>query len=505
MARRRYSRPLALDLFRPLTRDGSALLSDQIADRVGGMVSEGTLPVGGYLPPLRLLAQKLGVTVGTVRKACDRLRNDGVLASDSTRGLRIAGPGRVLAQADRRPWAGPVLQPALPRDPLRVDLPRPTGEHLVRFHVSEPGADLLPRDLIESSLATAVRDRDVLRYAPLDGLPELRAALQQYLRQRGVALAESALLVTTGTAQGLAVVTRALLPPGGVVLTEHPTWHVALSIFAAAGAKVVALPVDDEGLDVETLPEVVLRHNPSFLYLQPAFQNPTGTTLSARRRTALLAMARKFQLPIVEDDYAGDLAFIDPVPPLRNGDGAESVIYLKSFAKLIAPAFRVGVMVAPARYGAIFNSVRNGLDPFASAITQRALVECLQSERFDGHLRVLSLALYDRWQVMHAALRRFVPRQVRWSTPLGGLCAWMELPARAAPDEFLAEAARHGVTLSPGRLFCLDESGHRGFRLAFAATTPEEIGRGIEVLGGLLDTPARARRPRDAAFRDIAP
>src|SRR5262245_33009187 len=159
------------------------------------MVSEGALAVGGYLPPLRLLAQKLDVTVGTVRKACDRLRSDGVLASDSTRGLRVAGPSRALAPVDRRPWAGPVLQPALPRDPLRVDLPRPTGEQLVRFHVSEPGADLLPRELIESSLAAAVRDRDVLRYAPLDGLPELRGAFQQYLRQRGVAVADSALLV----------------------------------------------------------------------------------------------------------------------------------------------------------------------------------------------------------------------------------------------------------------------------------------------------------------------
>src|SRR5262249_48703878 len=187
-------------------------------------------------------------------------------------------PGGSAAVGRSRPPAG------LPRDPLRVDLPRPTGEQLVRFHVSEPGADLLPRELIESSLASAVRDRDVLRYAPLDGLPELRGALQTYLRQRGVAITDSALLVTTGTAQGLAVVTRALLPPGGVVLTEHPTWHVALSIFAAAGAKVVALPVDDEGLDVETLPEVVLRHNPSFLYVQPAFHNPTGTTLSPRRR-----------------------------------------------------------------------------------------------------------------------------------------------------------------------------------------------------------------------------
>ena len=506
MTRRRYSRPLALDLFRPLARDGAALLNDQIAARIGGMVAEGRLPLGGYLPPLRLLAQKLGVTVGTVRKACDRLREDGVVAADSTRGLRIAAPGRRTSTGHRRSWAGPVLQPATPQDPLRVELPRPGRvDHLVRFHVSEPGVDLLPRDLIESSLAAAARDRDVLRYAPLEGLPELRSALRQYLRQRGVGLAASEMLITTGTTQGLAVVTRALLPPGGVVVTEHPTWHVALAIFAAAGAKVVALPVDDDGMEVDRLAEVVLRHNPSFVYVQPTFQNPTGTRLSPERRSTLLAMAKKFQLPIVEDDYAGDLAFGTPLPPLQSGDGAESVIYLKSFAKLIAPAFRVGVMVAPSRYSAALTSVRNGLDPFASAITQRALAECLRSEAFAGHLRVLTFTLHDRWQAMERALRRWLPRDARWTTPLGGLCAWVELPPRVNADELVAEAARQGVTLSPGRLFSLDASAHRGFRLAFAATTPEEIGRGLEILGGIAAGPARAPRRRGIAPREVAP
>ena len=505
MTRRRYSRPLALDLFRPLARDGAALLSDQIASRIGGMVAEDRLPIGGYLPPLRLLAEKLGVTVGTVRKACEQLRVDGVLLADSTRGLRIAAPGRRASAGPGRAWAGPVLQPATPHDPLRVELPRPgRTDRLVRFHVSEPGPDLLPRDLIESSLAAAARDRDVLRYAPLEGLPEFRTALQQYLRQRGVALAEGELVVTTGTTQGLAVVTRALLPPGGVVVTEHPTWHVALAIFAAAGAKVVALPVDDDGMEVDRLAEVVLRHNPSFVYVQPTFQNPTGTRLSPERRSTLLEMARKFQLPIVEDDYAGDLAFGPPLPPLQS-DGPESVIYLKSFAKLIAPAFRVGVMVAPSRYAAAFYSVRNGLDPFASAITQRALVECLRSDAFAGHLRVLTFALEERWRAMERALRRWLPREARWTTPLGGLCAWMELPPRIRSDELIAEAARHGVTLSPGRLFSLDESAHRGFRLAFAATTVEEIERGLEILGGLLAGPVRSPRPRGIAPREVAP
>ncbi len=172
MTRRRYSRPLALDLFRPLARDGAALLSDQIASRIGGMVAEDRLPIGGYLPPLRLLAEKLGVTVGTVRKACEQLRVDGVLLADSTRGLRIAAPGRRASAGPGRAWAGPVLQPATPHDPLRVELPRPgRTDRLVRFHVSEPGPTSCPA--ISSNPAWRPRPATATSFAtrPSRGFP----------------------------------------------------------------------------------------------------------------------------------------------------------------------------------------------------------------------------------------------------------------------------------------------------------------------------------------------
>ncbi len=309
-----------------------------------------------------------------------------------------------------------------------------------------------------------------------------------------MALAEGELVVTTGTTQGLAVVTRALLPPGGVVVTEHPTWHVALAIFAAAGAKVVALPVDDDGMEVDRLAEVVLRHNPSFVYVQPTFQNPTGTRLSPERRSTLLEMARKFQLPIVEDDYAGDLAFGPPLPPLQSGRPGERDLpeELRQADRPRVPGRRHGGS-EPVRGGVLQRekrprSVRLGHHPARAR-------ECLRSDAFAGHLRVLTFALEERWRAMERALRRWLPREARWTTPLGGLCAWMELPPRIRSDELIAEAARHGVTLSPGRLFSLDESAHRGFRLAFAATTVEEIDAASRSLAASSPAPCVPRAP----------
>jgi len=257
-------------------------------------------------------------------------------------------------------------------------------------------------------------------------------------------------------------------------------------------------------MQVAGLADAVLRHNPAFIYIQPSFQNPTGTTLADGRRQELLAIAGKFQLPIVEDDFGSDLPFGRPIPPLRTPEGAAVVIHLKSFAKLVSPALRVGVIVAPTRYARVFSRVKHGLDPFVSAVAQRALAECLRSSDFHRHVVSMRHSLQLRWGTLDAALRRHMPTGLRWTAPAGGFCAWLELPPRIRPRDFIHDATNHGVQLSPGRLFCVYESGDHGLRLAFAAITPEDINRGIRILGDLLKSRARPERSEGVA-RAVAP
>jgi DNA-binding transcriptional MocR family regulator len=504
MARRRYAAPLAMDLFRPLEREGAALLSDQLEERVRQLLAGGRLKPGDYLPPLRFLARKLGVSVGTVAKAYATLGREGVAAGDSTRGLRVTSV-TPLPPRSRRPWASTVMRPTLPVDPLGGELPRPASSSPIRFHTSEPGTDLLPTALVARAFGAALADGANLRYPPIGGLPETRAAVDSYLGRRGIALAGAEVLLTAGTTQSLAIITRALLPPGGVVLTEHPTWYMALAVFAAAGARVVALPVDDEGLEVGALAEAVLRCNPAFLYLQPAFQNPTGVSLSPERRADLLAVARRLQLLVIEDDYAAELAFRESPRPLRTAECAEVVIYVKSFAKVLAPSLRIGAIVAPARYAAALKSALHGLDPYVSTVAQRALAACLSAPAFSAHLKALTAALARRARALDEALQAHMPPGARWTRPAGGLCAWVELPPRVRSDEFAREAARRGVLLAPGRLFCLDDSGERGLRIAFAVAKPPEIERGVGVLGDLLRARVRRGRRPAAVPRSVAP
>ena len=505
MARRKYPRPLAIDLFRPLDRDGAALLNDQLAERIEALMARGRLKGGDYLPPLRLLARKLDVSVGTVARAYEAIRRRGLATAHSTRGLRVARPDDRPFIAGGPAWASLVSQPIVPSAPLDADIPRVQGTPVARFDISEPGAELMPAALVQRAFARALGNVEELRYAPLAGAPLALRAVERYLRQRGVALEDASTLLTSGTTQSLAIITRALLPAGGVILTEHPTWHVALAVFGAAGARVVALPVDDDGLQVRSLADAVLRHNPAFLYLQPAFQNPTGISLSAERRAELITLARKLHLVVVEDDFASELAFETPPLPLRSASGADVVIHLKSFAKLLAPALRVGAIVAPTQFGGVLRAAKHGLDPFVSALSQRVLADCLADAEFEPHLRALAAELRGRWQVLASALARRMPPDVAWTTPRGGFCAWVRLPRGTAASAVIREVVKRGVGLVPGQLFCVDESAPNALRLAFGATAPDEIERGIEVIAGVLSTQDRHQRLTHRVPHAVAP
>jgi 2-aminoadipate transaminase len=225
------------------------------------------------------------------------------------------------------------------------------------------------------------------------------------------------------------------------------------------------------------------------VYLQPAFQNPTGVSLSGRRRLELLEVARRADTLIVEDDFAAELAYDDVPLPLRTAEGVDRVVYLKSFSKLLTPALRVAVMVAPLRYEHALREAQHGCDPFPSALAQAVIARCLRMPEFPQHIRRVRGLLAARWQALQGALETRMPEGVRWTAPTGGLCTWLEIPAPVTTLDLLVDVADAGVGFAPGPAFCLDGSGQRGARLAFGATPPSAIERGIRLL-------ARAIRER---------
>jgi DNA-binding transcriptional MocR family regulator len=239
-------------------------------------------------------------------------------------------------------------------------------------------------------------------------------------------------------------------------------------------------------LRTDLLAAVLRHHRVRLMYLQPSFQNPTGVSLSTSRRRDVLELARQYATVVVEDDFAAELAYQDVSTPLRTDDAADRVIYLKSFSKLLTPALRVGVVVAPRAHERPLREVQHGLDPFPSALAQSIVARCLGTPEFGHHLRRVRGLLDARWQTLRGALETRMPEGVRWSSPRGGLCAWLEVPSPLTSLEVLVDAAQSGVGFAPGSVFCVDGSGQRGARLAFGATPPLAIERGVRQLARVI-------------------
>jgi len=409
-------------------------------------------------------------------------------------------PG-VYRRRHGQPRSSIVDAPARVMNPLVTPVARLSGHERVPFDVAECTGELRPPPAVTAIMAEASRDVERLG-DPAAGMPiaAFSETVGAYLVERGVTASRGVVLTTSGTSASLAILARALASAGDIVAVEHPTRHVALAAFAAAGLSVLAIPVDDEGLRVDLLEAALREHRVRFVYVQPTVQNPTGVSLSAGRRVELLALARSFDTLIVEDDLAAELAYDETSPPLRTEEDTERVIYLKSFSKLLVPALRVAVMVAPRACAEALQVAQHSLAAFPSALAQSVVARWVTTPELRHHLERVRRLLDARWQVMNGALETRMPEGVRWTIPRGGSSTWLDLPAPLTSPALLANVAKLGVGFAPGQLFCLDGSGQRGARLAFGATPPPVIERGVRHLARAVRE--RLREPGRASLVD---
>jgi 2-aminoadipate transaminase len=354
----------------------------------------------------------------------------------------------------------------------------------ISFARGVPAPECLPVEEL-ADCARAALDRDgeaVLNY----GAPGGYAPLREWLAARH-GVEPGRVVITNGSLQGFLFLSTCLVGRGPVVV-EAPTYDRPLKLLAALGAEIFALPVDDEGLDVESL-EVLLRHGirPAFLYTIPTFQNPSGRTLSKARRRRLVRLARRHDLLIVEDDPYGLVRFEGRAPPtLFDLDGGANVVYGSSFSKTVAPGLRVGYLVLPSRLAAEIEAEATSTYITPALLAQATVFEYLRRGCFDANLARTRGLLRARRDAMLGALERELP-EARWSHPQGGYFLWLELPDVGRAPDFTARAAAAGVTFVPGTEFFLPGAGgDRATRLAYSFATAAEIDEGVARLASAV-------------------
>ena len=368
--------------------------------------------------------------------------------------------------------------------------PRPA----ISFTYGLPDPALFPTEALATAATHVLREHSdrALQYGASAGLPQLIATLVERLnRTEGLALRGTDCLITAGAGQALGLVARALLDPGDTVLLETPAWPGILHILDRHPCRVVPVPLDDEGLDVAALERQLTALGqegvrPKFLYTVPTFQNPTGLTLSLPRRHALLDLARRYDLLILEDEAYRDLAFDGALPPsLFALDSSGQVLRAGTYSKILAAGLRLGWILGPAALLARLSALKDdgGTSPFASYVT----AAFTRAGELDPHILRLLDAYRLKRDLMLRALNRYFPPTVRWTVPAGGFFVWVTLPPGVHSAELLIRARAAGIDFLPGRACFPDPTaGAPYLRLAFSLTTPEQITEGIRRLGILL-------------------
>ncbi|WP_329132863.1 PLP-dependent aminotransferase family protein [Streptomyces sp. NBC_01476] len=367
--------------------------------------------------------------------------------------------------------------------PVREILALTARPEVISFAGGLPAPELFDAEGIRAAYDRVLAEQPgrVLQYSTTEGDPALRAAVAGRLTARGFATGPDDLLVTGGSQQGLTLIATALLEPGDVVLVENPTYLAALQCFGFAGARVVAVPTDGDGVIPEALEELVLRERPKLLYLIPNFQNPTGRTLPLARRRAVAEVAGRHGLWIAEDDPYGELRFEGASEPWIASleAAADRTILLGSFSKIMAPGMRLGWLRAPAGLARACVIAKQAADLHTSTVDQAAAARYLADRDLDAHLDRVRSAYRARRDALVAGLPAALPPGSAWNRPEGGMFVWVRLPGGHDATALLRTAITYDVAYVPGAPFFAAAPEPGALRMSFTTHTPAEIAEGL--------------------------
>jgi GntR family transcriptional regulator / MocR family aminotransferase len=487
---RRASFPVTSNLF-PQMR-----LIPRICEAIKDQIASGALAPGDRVPSSRALAAEWGVSRTTVTAAYDQLTAEGYLEARQGAATRVA---RGLA-------ASPIL--SKPRPPIGLcDELSAYGQRLAAFAIEpESHRERLEVDFRYGDIADAdfprlawrkavtaalLRRQARLRYGDPSGSLRLRMALQGYLwRARALPCEPDQVVVVNGSQQGIDLCARLLVNPGDRAVMENPGYNLARQVLLAAGADVIPIPVDDEGLQTGALPAAGLA------YTTPSHQFPLGGVMPAARRRDLLTWAERNNAYVIEDDYDSEYRFdISPIPTLQALDGARRVIYVGTVSKTLSPTLRLGYLIVPGALAVVFGKAKRLMDRHTPGLEQEALAELIESGAYERHVRRVRRRNGERRAALLSALNEGFGKEVTIVGAEAGLhiVVWLNTVPSAREDELIASAHAAGVGIHSVKPLYAAATGaseipsNVGLVMGYASLDNEAIRRGVRSLRQVIN------------------
>ena len=487
-----------------LDRDGDVSLTQQLVERFVWSIERGELAPGEKLPPTRTLAEAAGINHLTAARVYRKLAEDGYVTAAVGRGtfVRTLAP----AAADERgdDWQSYVLpdrqatyQEEILSDAFRLAheegmISLATGFPSPRFHPTAELAEISARVFAEEG-------RDAIAYTNPEGLFDLLARIAEGGARRGFAEGPEEIIVTSGGQQAIDVAVRAIVEPDDVVVVESPTFVGILAALRSTGARVIGVPVDEQGFDVDALEHVLTRHEIKLCALQPACHNPTGTDLSPERRSRLAELARERNFFVLEDGVYADLRYEGERLPALRRQAPGHVVHVNSLSKVVGGGLRIGWIAARGPVLERMTMLKQGSDFHTSTLIQHIAARYLATDAYDRNVES-SLPYYrERRDILVTALEKHLAGEVRAAVPKGGHHVWVTVERPVEERVFYSEAVHHGVSFTPGGAVTVERPARTSFRLSFSLLEPEDLEEGVRRLARALREVRRRDRTAVAA------
>jgi DNA-binding transcriptional MocR family regulator len=479
-----------------LDREGPISITQQLVDLFAAAIEDGKLDPGEKLPTTRALAAEAGVNHLTAARVYRRLAELGYVTASVGRGtfVRTLVPAASEVEGDDwQVWAMPD-RPATYSEQVQDDAFRLAREPgIVSLSTGWPSPRLYPTDELAKITADVFREDGgaALSYLTAEGLYPLR---EQIATKWRFASEPEEIIVTSGARQAIDLVSRALLEPGDVAVIESPTYTGMLTSLRATGARVIGVPFDKDGLDLDALEHVLARHEVKLCALQTISQNPTGRDLSAERRERLAELAVDRNFFVLEDGVYSDVRFDGESPPPLRELAPGHVIYCDSMSKTVGGGLRMGWIAAR---GPVFDRLamlKLNSDFHTNTLSQYITARFLAAGGYERHLEASNPFYRERRDLMMEALERHLAGEYRAERPEGGHHVWVQLTRPVDERTLYREAVRQGVTFTPGGTVTVERMPLTSLRLSFSLVDPPELDEGVRRLARALREVRRRER-----------
>ncbi|AGN79365.1 MULTISPECIES: GntR family transcriptional regulator MpaR [Pseudomonas] len=462
---------------------------ERFADDIAELIRSGVLGPGQRVPSVRYASQTHGVSPSTVFQAYYLLERRGLIRARPRSGYFVN------AHAPRQFSEPQALQPVSESTDVDVSalvfsiLDSIKDPNTIPFGSAFPSPELFPLQRLSRSLASASRSMDprmvVTDLSP--GNPQLRRQIALRYMVGGLMLPMEELLITNGALEALNLCLQAVTQPGDLVAIEAPAFYACLQVLERLKLKAVEIPVHPrEGMDLGALAQTLEKHPVKAVWCMTNFQNPVGASMPEAKKQALVELLARHQVPLIEDDVYAELYYSQQAPkPAKAFDTQGLVMHCGSFAKSLAPGYRIG-WVAAGRFAQKIERLKLMTSLCASMPAQAAIADYLQHGGYDRHLRKLRYALEGQQANMLAAISRHFPAQTRVSQPSGGYFLWLELPEQMDALKLFHMALAQGISIAPGPIFSPTRRFGNCIRLNYGSPWHDGAERAMETLGRII-------------------